>query len=237
MLNDPLDALRLANPDRSLPALAPAELDDRRRAIATPNLGGAPARPKRRKVRWIGLLAAAALTVLGSVALATGFRPWERDPARQAGPGEANTIFQREYAAAQKVLALPPGVRWPRRSIPSDTIIGIGRGGNAEGSAVLIAFGAWSCYVVQEHRRGNTSGVHAGVVALRDLVDNHIIDVPPGTPEDGAAPSALTGPIAQFAPGDEPSKTVFGRWITKAGHGDVSDLANECLVNRPVASP
>ncbi len=228
---DPLEALRAADPARLLAPLDDAELAERRRAIATAPVGTAAARrrmPRRRAL----VLAAAAVLALAGTAVASGVRPWQRDVARQAGPATAEGVFQREYAAAQQALALPPGATWPARDAPADSIIPTGRGGMGESMAVLLALNAWQCYVVDAHDRGDAAALASGVRALDDLIANHIVDVPEGTPEDGAAPSDLPGPIAQFAAGDQPTQALFGGWVRDAERGDVTHLREACAANR-----
>ena len=235
MSTDPIEVLRAADPARTLLPLSPAELLARRTAI-TARVRGAvdpaserSARP-RRTGRTLALAAVTAIAVAG-VAVAAGVRPWQRDEARQVGPEKAGAVFQHEYRAAQRALRLPPGVSWPERSAPPDSVIPTGRGGLGESTAVVVALGAWECYVVGAHDRGDAAAVAGGIAALGELVANHIVDVPPGTPEDGAAPSSLPGPIAQFVPNDEPTAVLFGRWSREAAAGDVSHLREACTAN------
>ncbi|MEZ5102842.1 MAG: hypothetical protein R3C15_24225, partial [Thermoleophilia bacterium] len=226
---DPLDALRAADPARRLQPLSPAELDAVRASIPTPPVPTHRRAPARHGRRTLAIALALAVAIAAGAAVASGVRPWERDPARQAGPDTAKEVFAREYAEAQEALTMPPGTPWPARSAPEDSIIPTGRGGLGESSAVFASLVAWQCYVVDAHDRGDAAGVAAGVAALDDLVANHVVDVPGGTPEDGAAPSDLPGPIAQFAAGEEPTQAMFDRWIRSAERGDVSQLRQACL--------
>ncbi len=236
---DPLDALRAADPARRLGPLTPDELGARRATLPAPPVR-APRRAHAPRGRRLAVLAIAvlALALAAGAAVAAGVGPWERDARRQAGPSTpgattetAGDVFAREYAAAQAALILPPGATWPAREIPSDVIIATGRGGAGESMAVLIAMTSWQCYVADAADRGDAAATRAGIAALYDLVDHHLVDVPEGTPEDGSAPSEIPGPIAQEAPGGQ---AIMRGWVDDAAAGDVSRLRDACIANGPV---
>ncbi|MFN8222885.1 MAG: hypothetical protein U0R50_06490 [Gaiellales bacterium] len=231
-----MSALRAADPAVRLTPLGPTELAERRALVATPSRGTVPIpRSRRRSPATIAIAIVLAVGVT-SGAIAAGLQPWERDPARQAGPGtsagSASAVFQREYRSAQRALTLPPGGTWPRRSIEPNTIVATGRGGAGESTAVLVSMNQWSCYIVDRDAAGDRTGVRRGTAALTDLVDNHIRDVPAGTPEDGSAPAELPGPLAQFAAGDVPTQALYHGWIARALAGDTTQLAASCTANR-----
>jgi len=198
--------------------------------------------PRRRRRPALGrriLVTAGCLAAAGSVAVAAGVRPWERDESRQAGPGlvdaDADAATQRDYDGAVRALRLPPGVDWPASppSVGSGTIVPTGRGGAGEAYAVFFAMHSWECEAVRAHDRGDPAARRRATVALTDLVDHHIVVVPPGTPEDGAAPSTLPGPVVQMAPSTPPPTDMFRGWIRAAERGDVTALRQSCEANRP----
>lgn len=235
MPDDILVVLRDADPAGELPARDVATTTAVLAAIPRDLAASPPARPAR-SIRARGLLVAlAALAAAGSVAYAAGFRPWQRDQARWAGPGapagDANAVFQREYAAAQRALALPAGERFPRRSVAPNTIVGTGRGGEGESLAVLVAFSRWQCALVRAHDAGDRAGVIAAADRLDHIIDTNIVEAPTGTPEDGAAPAGLPGPVAVFGRGNEPVRVMFHRWVSDARSGDVRQLRDSCASN------
>lgn len=230
---DPFTALRVADPAAQLTPLTAEERDLRRTAVPTPAV--AVAQPRRRaRGRWFGAVAAGIL-VAGSAAVAAGYRPWERDANREAGPGanvtDAAGVFDREYREATAKLTLPPGSSWPKRSAPTDAIIMTGRGGAAEGMAVGFAFREWSCAAVSAAAKHDRAALVTATATLDRIVDRNMVDVPPGTPEDGAAPANIPGPIIKFAQGQEKQTVVFHRWIDAARAGDVANLRDNCVAN------
>jgi hypothetical protein len=223
MPTDPLTALAAADPAEALSPLSGDQIATQRLDVPTP-LVTSPVRSTRRRRARPFLVATAVIGVVASGAVAGGVHPWQRDASRQAGPETANEVFQREYAQAQGALRLPPGVRWPARSIGPDTAIGIGRGGQGESTAVVIALSAWQCFAVDS--RGPARA--AALAELTNLIENHVVSVPAGTPEDGAAPSDLPGPIAQFA---DDGREQQLRQVRQAERGDISGLAQFCRAN------
>lgn len=239
MSADPLTILASSDPALALEPLSGDDLAARRAAVPTPPLAERP-NPRRRTAPLRGVVVAlVALGLLASVAVAGGFRPWERDLSRQVGPGPTGTaaddVFQREYASAQRGLELPPGGTWPERSIPGNSVIMTGRGGMGESSAVMIAIDQWACWVVGEQRAGRVASARTGATSLSALIRDHVFVVPDGTPEDGAAPSELPAPLAQFA--DDGGKEMLLRAASEAGRGDVALLAQSCRANRDDARP
>ncbi len=238
MSTDPLDALRRSDPAREMRPTPDEVLDARMAELDLPDHEVAEHRRRRRTGRRI-MIAGASLLAAGSVAVAAGVRPWERDESRQAGPGRANpdadAATRADYASAIRALRLPPGAEWPAAppEIGPDTIVPTGRGGMGEAYAVMYAFNRWACTAVRAHERGDLAARGRATVALTDLVDNHMVVVPEGTPEDGAAPAGLPGPIVQMA-GSNPSPTqMFHGWIRRAERGDVGALRETCVANRP----
>jgi hypothetical protein len=235
MSTDPLTSLALADPALSAPATTTADLAAILATIATPEIHPLPPRPRRVRLR-VAVITTCVLAVVASGAIAGVFQPWHSDRTRQVGPGEsgteANEVFQREYAAAQRKLELPPGSEWPARSIPSDTIIMTGRGGQGESSAVMFAIADWSCFAVDQHEAGRAESAKAGAATLEALVRQHVVVVPSGTPEDGAAPESLAGPIAQFAD-DGGRERLLDAAVTGA-RGDFAQLTTFCAANRVV---
>ena len=229
---DTLNALRSADPARHFPAATPAQLEAARSQIDTPAMAP-PSRTRRIPRRaLVGILF---LAGAGSVAVAAVVQPWARDETRQAGPGtraeDATAVFAREWTDATAALDLPPGVAWPKQTAPADTIFGTGRGGLAESMAVGFALTSWQCELVRADGQHDRAAVAAAASALNTLIDNNIVEVPEGTPEDGAAPSDIPGPIAQYAPGDESVKTMFKRQVANGVAGDVTDLRSSCQAN------
>jgi hypothetical protein len=233
MSTDPLTNLRLSDPARTVPPLTEAQLAERRAAIPTPAVALQPARRRGSGNRRTMAVVLAAALAAGSVAVAAGYRPWQRDDRRTAGPGTAqpdvNAVVQREFTAATNALSLPPGVEWNAApTIPADTIVGTGRGGQGESSAVLYALNAWECELVDATERNDPGRVAAAGQVLQTMLAQNVIEVPPGTPEDGAAPSGLPGPIVQTQGSD-----VIRGWIRDAIGGDITNLRDSCRANRP----
>ncbi len=225
---DAIDALVAADPARTLAATDTGQLARRRASVETPDAVGRRRgyRAPRRALLIVGALLSTG--AVAGVAAATGIGPWQRDVSRQAPPDTAAAVFAREYAAAQEALVLPADASWPVRTVTANAVIPTGRGGRGESVAVMAALDAWTCEVVRTHGAGDRAAFEGARDALGDLVTHHIVDVPAGTPEDGAAPSALPGPIAQFAPGDVPTQVYYARIIASARAGDVSAMGDLC---------
>jgi hypothetical protein len=238
MSTDPLTLLAAADPASVLAPLSGDELAARRASVPTPPLGVQRTARRRRPLRGT-VIAFAAVGVVASGAVAGGYHPWERDVSRQVGPGptgtQADEVFQREYADARRKLELPPGGVWPARSIPPDSIIAMGRGGQGESTAVMVAIAQWSCFATAEERAGRRSSARAAALSVVSLLRDHVVVVPSGTPEDGAAPSSLPGPIAQFA--DDGGKAFILRAARKASQGDGAELARFCRANAAAPAP
>ena len=222
MPTDPLTALAAADPAEALSPLSGDQITTLRLDVPTPRMAS-PARSRRRRARPF-LVATAVIGLIASGAVAGGVHPWQRDASRQAGPETANEVFQREYAQAHGALRLPPGVSWPARLIEPNTAIGIGRGGLGESTAVVFAVSAWQCFAVDSGGPARA----AALVELTNLIENHVVAVPAGTPEDGAAPSGRPGPIAQFA--DDGRERQL-RDVRRAERGDMSGVAQFCRAN------
>lgn len=239
MSSDPLKILAAADPALALEPLSADELVARRASIATPPLAARKAMRRRPMPLRGVVIALVTLGVVASGAVAGGYHPWERDVSRQVGPGptgtQADEVFQREYAAAGRKLELPPGGVWPARSIPSNTVIMSGRGGQGESTAVIVAITQWSCFAAAEDRAGRRASSRAAALAVVALLREHVVVVPSGTPENGAAPSDLPGPIAQFA--DDGGKAFILRAALRASHGDGAELARFCRVSSVGAAP
>jgi hypothetical protein len=117
-----------------------------------------------------GLLASAAYAISGGIGHIIG------------GP-----TVKAEYAAAQKQLTMPHGYRWPPLNWPAHSVTSRGAGG---AFAVTIDQDAWECYWVDAIHSGDVAAQRRANAALDDLIANHIVVAPAGSPEPGAAASA-----------------------------------------------
>ena len=133
-----------------------------------------------------------------------------------------------EYADAQKQLTLPPGYDWPPLHWPSNSVTSRGAGGSF---AVSVDQDAWECYWVGAIHSGDLAAEQKAKAALADLMTNHIVVAPAGSPEDYSPPESATTPTAAYA--DDGGYQYKQRMYAAAAAGHPGLLEQSCRVNGP----
>jgi hypothetical protein len=219
-----MDRLRAAAP-------APVELDIDRdalfhRIVAGPSAPGRTARPPRRPRRRLaivaGLAAAAALTA-GTAFAVGGLLGWHTDNSLLQSPRE----WRKLYRDATRELTLPPGMRWPYRTLAPNTVTSHNEPG---GMAVGIAQVSWECYWTAAIRAGDTAAARRSQAALADIVRHHIVVAPAGSPENVAPPAGTRPPFEIYA--SDGGLGYVKRAYARAAAGDPSGIAQSCRANR-----
>jgi hypothetical protein len=135
---------------------------------------------------------------------------------------------QAEYTAAQKQLVMPPGYRWPPLNWPKNSVTSRGAGG---AFAVSIDQDAWECYWVDKIHSGDIAGERRANAALDDLMANHIVIAPTGSPEDYTPPQSARTPTLAFA--DDGGYQYKQRMYAEAAAGRPRLLEQSCRANGP----
>jgi len=219
-----MDRLRAAVP-------APVELAADRDALFARIVAGSPApaptsrpsrRPRRRLAIAAGLAAATALTA-GTALAVGGLLGWHTDNSLVQSPREWRTL----YRDATRELTLPPGMRWPYRTLAPNNVTSHNEPG---GMAVGIAQVSWECYWTAAIRAGNTAAERRSQAALTDIVRHHIVVAPAGSPENVAPPAGTRAPFAIYA---SDGGLAYDRHnYALAAAGDPSGIAQSCRANR-----
>lgn len=218
-----MDRLRAARP-ASVPAVADREaLFDR--IVATPpdGAGARPARHRRKVVLVAAVGVAVALTAGTAYAVATDLFGWHTDNVFVKDP----RVWRGLYRDAAQDLRLPPGMAWPYRTLPPNTITNRSEPG---GMAVGIAQVAWECYWTESIRADDPRAEHAARSALTDLVRHHIVVAPAGSPENVAPPAGTQAPFEIYA--SDGGITYDKHNYALAAAGDASGVAQSCRANR-----
>jgi hypothetical protein len=158
-------------------------------AIAVSGTMRQPAR--RRRSAWVIAGIAVALLALAGYTLAS--QVWV-----------GNVDYQDAYRAAQRQLRLPPGMTWPKRTIPPDVKMSSNAGGS---DAVTIAWSGWACYWTTAIQHHDHQAQAASATAMADLLKNNMIEAPANSSEDF------------FVPSDHP--------VAIWGHGGLRNLRHE----------
>ena len=218
-----MDRLRTARP-ASVPIEADREALFDRIVAAPPT--GAGARPPRRR-RKLVLIAAVglvvALTAGTALAVGTGLLGWHTDNSLVQKPRE----WRRLYREATHDLRLPPGMAWPYRTLPPNSITSRNEPG---GMAVGIAQVAWECYWTEAIRAGDTQAGRTAQAALTDIVRHHIVVAPPGSPENVAPPAGTKPPFEIYA--SDGGLAYVKHAYKLAAAGDPTGVAQSCRANR-----
>ena len=217
MTDHTLNRLRAANPFPAGTAVDSDALFDR---IVAESPDRPTARTRRPHSRRLALVVLAVVAVGGILAVgkASG---WFNHII--AGP-----TVKAEYAAAQKQLTMPPGYDWPPLHWPPNSVTSQGAGGSF---AVNIDQDAWECYWVGAIHSGNAAGQRRAHAALDDLMKNHIVIAPAGSPEDYTAPQSSRTPTAVFA--DDGGYQYKQRMYADAAAGRPQQLEQSCRANGP----
>jgi hypothetical protein len=216
-----MDRLRAARP-----APVPVEADREAlfaRVVAAPATGGArPARRRRRLVLVAAVVLAVALTA-GTALAVSGLLGWHTDNVFVSKPRE----WRKLYREATQDLRLPPGMAWPYRTLPPNSITNRTEPG---GMAVGIAQVAWECYWAEAIRANDTRAENSARSALADIVRHHIVVAPPGSPENVAPPVGTTPPFEIYA--SDGGLGYAKHNYALAAAGDRSGVAQSCRANR-----
>ena len=189
-----------------------------------------PASVRRRRGRRRKLVLAVALALLvvltaGTALAVTGVIGWHDDTRIISDPVE----WQKLYRDAQSKLTMPPGVKWPARTLPANSVTSPLQPG---GQAVDISQVAWECYWADAIKRGDASAGRRARAALTDIARHHILVAPEGTSENTAPDGQIDGPVAIYA--DDGGFEHFTKMIADAAAGDPATLIQSCRANGPV---
>ncbi len=219
-----MDRLRAAAP-------APVELETDRDALFHRIVAGAhapaptgrpPRRPRRRLAVVAGLAMAAALTA-GTAFAVGGLLGWHTDNSLLQSPRE----WRKLYRKATRELTLPPGMRWPYRTLAPNTVTSRDE---PAGMAVGIAQVSWECYWTAAIRADDTPAERRAQAALSDIVRHHIVVAPPGSPENVAPPAGTRPPFEIYA--SDGGLAYDKHHYALAAAGDPSGIAQSCRANR-----
>ncbi len=217
-----MDRLRAARP-ASVPIEADREaLFDRIVAAPARAAGARPSR-HRRKLVLIAVVGLALILTAGTALAVSGLLGWHTDNSLVQKPRE----WRRLYRDATHDLRLPPGMAWPYRTLPPNTITSRTEPG---GMAVGIAQVAWECYWTEAIGAGNTRAQRSAQAALTDLVRHHIVVAPPGSPENVAPPAGTKPPFEIYA--SDGGLAYVKHAYALAAAGDPSGVAESCRANR-----
>jgi hypothetical protein len=219
MTDHTLNRLRAANPFPAATTVDTEALFDR---IVLSPPDRRLARAPRRRSRRLAVALVAAVVACGILASAVFSGLFSHIIA---GP-----TVKAEYAAAQKQLALPPGYDWPPLHWPSNSVTSRGAGGSF---AVNIDQDDWECYWVHAIHSGNAAGERQAQTALDDLMANHIVVAPKGSPEDYTPPQSAHTPTAAFADGG--GYQYKQRMYSEAAAGKPALLEQSCRANGPTS--
>jgi hypothetical protein len=142
----------------------------------------------------------------------------------------AGPTVKAEYSAATKQLTMPPGYEWPPLHWPSNSVTSRGAGGSF---AVSLDQDAWECYWVDAIHSGDAAGQRRAKVALDDLMKNHIVVAPAGSPEDYTPPRSSQTPTLAFA--DDGGYQHKQRMYAEAAAGRPDLLEQSCKANGPAS--
>ena len=186
-----------------------------------------PQRSSHRKLKVA--LALAALLALGggTAAAVTGlWGGWHTDTSIV----EKRATWEALYRSATHRLTLPPGERWPDRTLPAHTVTARTQPG---GEAVAIAQVSWECFWAAAIRRGDAAAGDRAHATLNDLLAHHVLVAPPGSPENVAPPAGTKPPFAIFA--DDGGLRYARHMYAQAAAGHPRLLYQSCRVNGPGA--
>jgi hypothetical protein len=217
MTDHTLNRLRAANPFSPATAVDAEALFDR--IVLEPRDRRLARTPRRRTRRPAVVLVAAVVAcgLLASGAVSGWFTHIITGPTVAA-----------EYAAAKKQLTMPPGYDWPPLNWPSNSVTSRGAGGSF---AVSLDQDAWECYWVGAIHSGDAAGQRRAKAALDDLMTNHIVVAPKGSPEDYTPPQSARTPTLAFA--DDGGYQHKQRMYADAAAGKPKLLEQSCRANGP----
>jgi len=180
----------------------------------------------RRKLVVVTVVAAVAVLAAGSTLGIAGLLGWHTDNSLVTNPREWRAL----YRAATRELTLPPGVKWPYRTLAPNSVTSRNLPG---GMAVGISQLAWECYWVSAIRTDNVTGQQRARLALANIVRHHIAVAPPGSPENVAPPATVKPPFEIYASdgGLQADKHMYA----EAAAGNPAGIAQSCRANGPIS--
>jgi hypothetical protein len=218
MTDHTLNRLRAANPSPEGTAVNADALFDRIvLSTADRRLGHTPRRRRRPMLLVAIVIVVCGLLASGAYGVSGLFDHIIHGPTVKA-----------EYAAAQKQLTLPPGHRWPPLNWPKNSVTSRGAGGSF---AVSVDQDAWECYWVDAIHSGDVASQRRANAALDDLMANHIVIAPAGSPKDYTPPPSERTPTLAFA--DDGGYQYKQRMYAEAAAGKPRLLEQSCLANGP----
>ncbi len=178
--------------------------------------------------RALLIAAVAAIVVLSTgtaVARSLGLLGWHDATRLITSPRE----WEARYRQATRELTLPPGVEWPKRTLPPNSVTAPSQPG---GEAVSISQTAWECYWSDAIRRGDASAGARAYVALRDILDRHTVVAPTGSSESVQPPAGTRSPFQIFASdgGLQYDRDMYAA----AAAGRPGQLDQSCRANGPI---
>jgi hypothetical protein len=150
---------------------------------------------------------------------------WHDDTRIISDPVE----WQKLYRDAQSKLTMPPGTKWPVRTLQANTVTSPLQPG---GEAVAISQVAWECYWADAIKQGDGQAGRQAQAALTDIARHHILVAPEGTSENTAPNGHVDGPVAIYA--DDGGFEYFTKMIADAAAGHPATLIQSCRANGPV---
>jgi hypothetical protein len=219
-----MDRLRAAAPARvELVLDREALLADILAEVSVPVRAARPRRRPRRRLAIVAGLAAAAALTAGTAFAVGSLLGWHTDNSLITSPRE----WRKLYRVATRELTLPPGMRWPHRTLAPNNVTSRNEPG---GMAVGIAQVSWECYWTAAIRAGNTTAERRAQAALTDIVRHHIVVAPAGSPENVAPPAGTRPPFEIYA--DDGGLAFDKHHYALAAAGDPSGIAQSCRANR-----
>jgi hypothetical protein len=196
--------------------------------VARPGDPVAARRRRRLRSKRTIVVIAVALGVVVTAGTAFGFGVlgWHTDNSIVSNPREWRAL----YRAATRELTLPPGVKWPYRTLAANSVTSRDYPG---GMAVGISQISWECYWVSAIRTHDIAGEHHAQAALADIVQHHIVVAPPGSPENVAPPASVKPPFEIYA--SDGGLQFDKHMYAQAAAGNPAGIAQSCRANGPIS--
>jgi hypothetical protein len=220
-MSQPMERLRTARP---APVALLGDSQEMFAAIVAAPREAVPAHRARSRRTLVVVCAALALAVVtaGSAFAFTNLFGWHTDHSLVTSP----RVWHQLYVEAQHDLTMPPGMRWPDRSLPPKTVTSRNEPG---GMAVAVSQVSWECYWAHAIRTGDVAAQARAHAALSDLVAHHIVVAPPGSPENVAPPSWVKPPFEILA--SDGGYAYVKHMYAEAAAGNGALIAQSCRAN------
>jgi hypothetical protein len=206
-----------------------SQIDERdlfARITSLPRSAQATTRTRSRGAFLIAAVVAVIVLSTGTaVAKNLGLLGWHDATRLITSPRE----WEARYLQATRRLTLPPGMKWPKRTLAPNTVTPPSQPG---GEAVGISQTAWECYWAAAIKRGDTTAGATAYAALRDILDHHTLVAPSGSSEDVQPPAGTRSPFQIFA--SDGGIQYVRRTYAAAAQGRPALLEQSCRANGPV---